>query len=201
MHELGDNGEAVVESRRVLADVGGDDVLEVGVLLDTEAAENGVADGVDLSRLEDGEFVVERDLLRLGVSVHCLRYIFFLQGGEEEVNVGSVLDLVQEQVHIGEELFRSVIVEDVHVHTLRPACGKGCSVFLCFNEVSNTSENHCTREDGLEIAARHLEDNAHPRWHGCYKPCTTLDASAPLVVLWVICRHVEICGMVLVGCP
>ena len=112
--------------------------------------------------------------------------------GKKQVNVGDLLDLINEECDIGQELLWRMIIQYVHVDPLSPAVGESFLIVLLLNECSNTCNNHCSRIDCLKIASGHLKHKTGGCRHGCNKSCSTLDTSASLILFWVIWRNFKI---------
>src|SRR5258707_293883 len=115
-----------------------------------------------------------------------MRDIFLSQRRQEQVNICDLLDLVDEKCNIGQELPRCMIVKNVHVNSLSPAVSEGFFIVLLLDEFADTCNNHCTREDGFEVASWHLENEAQGHWHSCDQPCSTLNTAAALILFRVI---------------
>lgn len=117
-----------------------------------------------------------------------------LQCRQEQIDVDRVLHLLEKQANVFQKLFRAVVKEDVHVHALGPAGCKGSRVILLLNQAPDASQDHGSRVDGLEVAARHLQHQAHLGRDGGNEPSTSLNAAAPLIFLRIIRRDIELCA-------
>ena len=86
-----------------------------------------------------------------------------------------------------------MVEQDVHVDTLGPACRESRGVIFLLNETPDASQDHGPRVDGLEVATRHLQHQAHLGRDGGDEPCASLDAAAALILLWIVRGDVEVC--------
>ena len=85
-----------------------------------------------------------------------------------------------------------MIIQYVHVDSLSAATREGTGIVLLLNEASDTSNNHGTREDGLDIASWHLKNNTHVGGNGNDQTRSSLHATTSLVILWIILGNLKI---------
>jgi hypothetical protein len=216
LHQLRNKEKAIVKSWWRLAHVCGDDILEVGVLAALKGLDKCITHSVDLfrgtsrrrRRIRCGEGIYVESLGSLCVLVHGLGDILgpalispfsgvWKQGDlperrEEQINESNIRDLIKEQPDIGQELLRLMIIENVHINSLRPAVRKGPRIVLLIDEAADTCHNHGSGEDGLEVSSGHLEDDAHVGRNGSDKTRSTFHASASLIFFRVVCRDFEL---------
>lgn len=84
-----------------------------------------------------------------------------------------------------------MVVQNVHIDTLSAAVGERPRVVLVLDEAAYASDDHGARENGLNIASRHLKHDAHVGGDGRHKTRPPLNAAAPLVPFGVICRDLK----------
>jgi len=85
-----------------------------------------------------------------------------------------------------------MIIEDIHVNSLRSAMCESSLVILLIDKLPNACQDHCARENGLKITPRHLQDKTKGGGHCRDKTGSTLNTSAPFVFFWVIWWDLEI---------
>lgn len=95
------------------------------------------------------------------------------------------LDVVHESIWV-------VIMYDVHVDALASTRKECFIVATSFDASPYSGQDKCSWVYSLQIPSRHLKDNRVGRRHDSHDLCTTLDASASLVFLWLVLRYFEI---------
>ena len=84
--------------------------------------------------------------------------IFIPELGKKEINVFSFLNLIHKACNARNEKRWIMIVNNVHIDSMIAAGKEGFLVLLSFNVFSDSRENECSGEDGLQIPSGHLQD-------------------------------------------
>jgi hypothetical protein len=105
---------------------------------------------------------------------------------EKQVNVLYPLDLSDDQLYVCQEPFRVVIMQDIHIHSLIATGEESFAILFGFDASANRGNDQSSWIDGLQITSRHLQDYRVCRWHHCNDSGTSLDASASLILLWLV---------------
>ena len=74
-----------------------------------------------------------------------------------------------------------MVMDDVHVNSVVTA-GKKCRLVLSsLHALSDSREDECSREDGLQVPSGHLQDQCKGSGDHCHEACTTFNTPTPLV--------------------
>jgi hypothetical protein len=101
----------------------------------------------------------------------------------------NFLDLVDNQLDALHETLRSMIVQDVHIHTLIAASKERITILIGLNAASDSCQYECSRVYGFKVTTGHLQYDRIGRGHNSHQLCTTFYTSAALICLWFVSWH------------
>src|SRR5258706_12651327 len=105
---------------------------------------------------------------------------------QKEIYECNFFNLINEKPHIGHKLLRMMVVNDVHVNSLRPAMCERSLVVLFLNELSEAGKNNSPWPYCFQITSGHLTDKVERRRNCGNESGAPFNGSTSLVSFWII---------------